>query len=165
MNKATFSVFLDTGLSIFSVQVYSYLMHTESKNLKETLQPILGVLRDLGGKFTFMDEEGNQFVLASKEALEHHEEAREAQPQLLFPEAATVARTIRKHVDSSLPDDVIDRINRDLALAAASEQEDEEDEIEELIDQEEKQSSYTAPKPPKIRFESIKGDLAPELQE
>lgn len=140
-------------------------MHTESKNLKDTLQPLLGILKDLGGKFTFMDEEGTQFVLASVDAMEGAQKQEEQ--QLSFPQADSIAKALRKHVDSSLADDVIDRVNRDIALAASAEHE--EDEIEDVIDAEEasleQPHSYTPPKPPRIRFEPIKGDLAPELQE
>lgn len=140
-------------------------MHTESKNLKETLQPLLGILKDLGGKFTFMDEDGTQFVLASADALAGAQKKEEQ--QLAFPQADSVAKALRKHVDSTLADDVIDRVNMDIALAASAEHE--EDEIEDVIDAEEdsieEAHPYTPPKPPRIRFESIKGDLSPELQD
>lgn len=141
------------------------MMSHEQKPLKEALAPILDVLKQLGGKFTFMDEEGTQFVLASADVLEGAQKQEEQ--QLSFPQADSVAKALRKHVDSSLADDVIDRVNRDIALAASAEHE--EDEIEDVIDAEEasleEAHSYNPPKPPRIRFEPIKGDLAPELQE
>lgn len=148
-------------------------MQHEQKPLKEALAPILDVLEQLGGKFTFMDENGRQFILASVEALED-ETLRIAslvqgkQQELVFPQADSVAKALRKHVDSSLGDDVIDAVNRDIALAASSEQQiqGEEDEIEELIEEEQSQEAnvYTPPLPPRIHFEPVKGDLAPELQ-
>ncbi len=148
-------------------------MQHEQKPLKEALDPILDVLQQLGGKFTFMDDEGRAFVLASKEALEDEQALRQAQgkqQQLVFPQAESVAKALRKHVDSSLGDDVIERINRDIALAASSEQLESQDEIEELIEETEGieikavPSHPLPPKPPRIHFESVKGDLAPDLQ-
>lgn len=161
-------------------------MQHEQKPLKEALEPILDVLQQLGGKFTFMDDEGRQFVLASVDALSEETLrlaalAQGKQQQLVFPQADSVARALRKHVDSSLGDDVIDAVNRDIALAASAEQLELEDpvrqvqgkdEIEELIEETE---TYVAPVPPhppvrrtdsdRIRFESVRGDLAPDLQE
>lgn len=146
-------------------------MQHEQKPLKEVLAPILDVLQQLGGKFTFMDDEGRAFVLASTEALEEGATLRQAQgKQLAFPQAESVAKALRKHVDSSLGDDVIERINRDIALAASSEQLESQDEIEELVEETEGSevesvpSHPLPPKPPRIHFESIKGDLAPDLQ-
>lgn len=149
-------------------------MQTESNNLKETLQPLLRVLGDLGGKFSFTDEQGRQFVLASKEVFEGEQEKTQEQ-QLSLPQAETVSRAIRKHIDSSLQDDVLERINRDIALAYALKQELEEEVMEDLADIDEEQTSDEStgdfdsnrniPVPPRIRFEPLKGDLSPELQD
>ncbi len=146
----------------------------QEPSLKETLQPILRVLNDLGGKFSFTDEEGNQFVLASKEAFEgEHEKVQEE--QLTLPQAETVSRAIRKHIDSSLQDDVLDNINRDIALAYAVKQELEEEVMDdlaaisegegELEEAREFDSNRNIPVPPRIRFEPLRGDLPPDLQE
>ncbi|HSX24940.1 MAG TPA: hypothetical protein VLG69_03165 [Candidatus Andersenbacteria bacterium] len=152
-------------------------MQTESKNIKETLEPILQVLSDLGGKFTFMDDEGREFVLASRDALEQeHEEMHRNEQQLELPQIDRVADAIRKNIDSGIEDDVIDRINRDIALTAAQEQQDTDDEIDDLAAVvvsddgiQEDVTVYMRPTPPppvpKIRFESVRGDLAPELQD
>ncbi len=164
-------------------------MQYEQKPLKEALAPILDVLQQLGGKFTFMDDEGRAFVLASIPL------AQGKQQELVFPQADFVAKAIRKHVDSSLGDDIIDAVNRDIALFASSEQVELEDpvrqaqgkdEIEELIEESEgvEAHTYVPPVPPtpaalrqalptgrqaqgkpRIHFEPIKGDLAPDLQE
>lgn len=173
--------------------LYSQFMQHEQKPLKEALEPILDILQQLGGKFTFMDDEGRAFVLASRESLEDEETLRLAslaqgkQQELVFPQADSIAKAIRKHVDSSLGDDIIDAVNRDIALAASSQQVELEepirqaqgkDEIEELLEETEGveiEHAYVQPAPPhppvrrtdsdRIRFESIKGDLAPDLQE
>lgn len=155
------------------------MVQHEQKPLKEALAPILDVLGQLGGKFTFMDDEGRQFVLASADALEDEEALREAQgEQLSLPQADSVARAIRKHVDSSLADDVIERVNRDIALAASVLEQ--ADDIEEVLDAEDathvEVQQWPTPPPlrstngrtqgePRIRFEPIKGDLPPDLQE
>lgn len=146
----------------------------QEPSLKETFQPILRVLRDLGGKFSFTDEEGNQFVLASKEAFEGEQEKVQEQ-QLSLPQAETVSRAIRKHIDSTLEDEVLDNINRDIALAYAVKQELEEEVMDDLaaisegeVEMEEAQEFSTnrnIPVPPRIRFEPLRGDLPPDLQE
>lgn len=137
-------------------------MRTESKSMKESLEPILSVLKDLGGKFSFMDEDGTRFVLATEEALaaEWAEVEIDVEQQLTLPQADMVSQAIRKHMETPIEDDVLERINRDIALAYASEQETgEADEIDDLA----AQPDY--PKPPRIRFEPLKGDLHPDLQD
>lgn len=148
-------------------------MQYEQKPLKEELAPLLSVIGQLGGKFTFMDEQGNQFVLASREVFEG-EQIKAQEQQLALPQADTVARAIRKHIDSSLQDDVLDRINRDIALAYALKQELDEEVMDDLAavseddnaaeDTTEFSSNRNIPVPPRIRFEPLKGDLSPELQ-
>ncbi|MCE9642818.1 MAG: hypothetical protein K8Q97_00680 [Candidatus Andersenbacteria bacterium] len=148
-------------------------MQTESKTIKETLEPILQVLSDLGGKFTFMDDEGREFVLASREALEEEHMAmhQEEQQLELFLDTDTMASAIRKNIDAEIGDDVIDRINRDIALTAAQEQFEQEDEIDDIaeeVHEDDDLNMYTRPTPPpvpKIRFESDRGDLSPHLQD
>lgn len=132
-------------------------MSHEQKPLREALTPILDTLKQLSGKFTFMDEDGTQFVLATADTLQP-DQGKPQEQQLALSQAESVARAVRKHVDASLGDDVIERINRDIALTASSEQLEQQDEIEDLI---ELQPGIRA----SIRFEPIKGDLPPELQE
>ncbi len=138
--------------------------------MKETLSPILSVLRDLGGKFSFMDDEGNQFILASKEVFEQEARKQAPEQQLELPQAERVADAIRKYVDSSIGDDVIDRVNRDIAMTFANQKE-EHDDIDDLVslvvDDGQDAMLYTRPRPavPTIRFESDRGDLAPQLQD
>lgn len=160
-------------LSIKHAERYSAYMAYEQKPLKETLQPILRVLQDLGGMFSFMDEDGNQFVLASKDAYEG-QLAKPQEQQLALPQAETVSRAIRKHIDSALQDDVLDRINRDIALAYALKQELEEEEVlDDVSEQGEDEMLFSPSIPPvshdarepRIRFEPLRGDLPPDLQD
>ncbi|MDA1168873.1 MAG: hypothetical protein O3A36_00880 [bacterium] len=148
-------------------------MHHEQKPLKETLQPILHVLQDLGGTFSFTDEDGNQFVLASKEAFEG-QQVKSQEQQLTLPQAESVSRAIRKHIDISLQDDVLDRINRDIALAYALKQELEEEEAlddvtvsldDDMLFTPKISENPEAAHDSRIRFEPLKGDLAPDLQD
>src|SRR3989344_5253694 len=145
-------------------------MQTESKNIKETLEPILNVLSDLGGKFTFTDDEGRQFVLAAKETLEQ-EQISEAEQQLVLPQVDRVADAIRKNIDPEIGDDVIDRINRDIAMTTAREQFEQEDEIDDIAESVTEDDDLTmyarasTPPVPRIRFESDRGDLSPHLQD
>jgi|SRR3989338_1753479 len=142
-------------------------MQTESKNIKETLEPILNVLSDLGGKFTFTDDEGRQFVLAAKETLEQ-EQISEAEQQLVLPQVDRVADAIRKNIDPEIGDDVIDRINRDIAMTTAREQFEQEDEIDDIaesVTEDDDLTMYAPPPVPRIRFESVRGDLNPHLQD
>lgn len=149
-------------------------MSHEQKPLKETLAPLLGVLSDLGGKFSFADEEGNQFVLASREVFEGEQQKVQEQ-QLTLPRAETVSRAIRKHIDSALEDEVLDNINRDIALAYAVKQELEEEVMDdlaaitegevEMAEAPEFSTNRNIPVPPRIRFEPLRGDLPPDLQE
>src|SRR3989344_3503891 len=138
-------------------------MQHEQNPLKETLQPILNTLRDLGGKFSFTDEDGNQFVLASKEVFEGEQEKPQEQ-QLTLPQAETVSRAIRKHIDIALQDDVLDRINRDIALTYALKQELEEEEVLDDLNAS-SDDDLAVPHDARIRFEPLRGDLPPELQE
>ena len=143
-------------------------MQTESKNIKETLEPILQVLSDLGGKFTFMDDEGRQFVLAPQETLEREKEDRASEQQLAFPQVDRVADAIRKNIDPEIGDDVIDRINRDIAMTTAREQFEQEDEIDDIaesVTEDDDLTMYAPPPVPRIRFESVRGDLNPHLQD
>ena len=148
-------------------------MQTESKNIKETLEPILRVLSDLGGKFTFMDDEGREFVLASREALEEeHMAMHQEEQQLELLDMDKMADAIRKNIDVEIGDDVIDRINRDIALTAAQEQFDQGDEIDDIaeeVNEDDDLTLYARPTPPppvpRVHFESVRGDLNPHLQD
>jgi hypothetical protein len=147
-------------------------MQTESKNIKETLEPILNILNDLGGKFSFRDDEGRVFVLMSEdEMLKDQFEIEEIEQQLELPEISTIADAIRNNISSEIADDVIERINKDIAMTHAQEQDLEEDEMDDLatmVVEDDDLSTYTRPAPPappQIRFESVRGDLNPALQD
>ncbi len=144
-------------------------------SLKEILAPALRVLKDLGGSIVFSDESGQQFVIARKRDVE--DTTHDSQMQFSLPSAKSVERAIRRNVPAEIGEDVMERINRDIALAHMREQEANDDfEIRnqklEIRNQKLDNANQTLPPlernnrptPPPIRFEPIRGDLPPELQ-
>lgn len=121
----------------------------EHESLKHVFAPVLRVLKDLGGKFVFTDDEGNTFVLMSKKELV---EQRSKQEQLPLPEAQVVEAAVRQYAPE-IADDVIDAINRDIALSGQ----------ESLLPEDDLAASL--PPAPKVRFEALRGDLPPQLQD
>ena len=119
------------------------------ESLKHVLAPVLRVLKDLGGKFVFSDDEGNTFVLTSKKELLAQ---RSKQEQLPLPKAKAVEAAVRQHAPD-IADDIIDAINRDIALSGQPF----------LIVEDDLASSL--PPAPKVRFEPLRGDLPPQLQD
>jgi hypothetical protein len=116
-----------------------------------SLGEIEGVLRVLkqfkSGQFMLTDEEGEQFVVVRKEELDRLKKREE---QLVLPPAP--------ERENSSAGRVLDRINREIALYQMQQQEQDE---EELVD------DLALPQLDnnKIKFESLKGDLPPELQD
>ncbi len=133
------------------------------KTLKESLAPALSVLRDLGGSIVFSDDSGEEFVIARRRDFDRA--ASKTERQLSLPSANNVASAIRRHMSDEIAEDVLERINRDIALTHLREQE----EIDDLgINQPPPLPVFgrnNRPTPPPIRFEPIKGDLPPELQD
>lgn len=134
------------------------------QNLKETLLPLLRVLKQLGGTLVFSDDEGEQYVIARRSDLEKNP-SRET--QLSFHDAAAVSRAIKKNLPSDVNDEVLERINRDIALSQVQEEVDLGNLREHGGEIPKRRSAFNAPKPPplRVKFEPIKGDLPPELQE
>ncbi len=123
-----------------------------------SLQRITFILKELGGYFTFFDDDGREFVVVRKEdaakiANKVPETQLTLQPQLApTPEPVTA-------------DDVLEKINRDIAYFNAL-QEDEGDFDDIGIDTEKTTPEDSQLPPPKrVRFEPLRGDLPPELQE
>lgn len=123
------------------------------ESLKDVLAPVLGVLKDLGGKFVFTDDMGETFVITTKRELKKYQE--KEQQQLPLPGPAALDKAVREHVPEGMQQDIMNQINRDLALAAA-------DEGKPLFDDLAIQDGGVFKK---VRFEPIKGDLPPSVQE
>ncbi|MBI1833681.1 MAG: hypothetical protein HYR90_02550 [Candidatus Andersenbacteria bacterium] len=122
------------------------------ESLKSVLAPVLKVLKDLGGKFVFSDDTGETFVIMSKKELVKNRRQSEKQLPLLSAEAT--AKAVREHVPIQLDEEIIENINRDIALSLTS-----EDSDENLAWEAEPVNMK------KVRFESLKGDISPDLQD
>lgn len=130
-----------------------------------TLAHILAALRSIGGYFTFRDSDGEEYVIVrSREFTAAHK-----------PDQSEVQLTLEsvEPRPNSIPstDELLERINRDIALFRS--QLDEEanelaieitDESNE-IDDGQRSMGGSYPPPRRVRFEPIRGDLPPELQE
>lgn len=123
---------------------------SEEANLKEVLGPVLRVLKGLGGKFVFTDGDGDTFVLMSKTELTRTRQRHEQ--QLPLPPAHAVKAAVRQHAPD-ISEDVIEAINRDIALSQ-NQPEGGNDDL-----------ALPGPPAPKLRFEPLKGDISPDLQE
>ena len=125
-------------------------------SLKDELAPVLRLLKDLNGTFTFADDEGNVFELARKREQVAASPVVAGEQQLPLLSSHAVEAAVRQHAPE-LADDVIEAINRDIALSQANEEIDvQEDDLALPFEDENVQ---------KVRFEPLKGDLPPELQD
>lgn len=132
-------------------------------DLREAVEPVLRVLSQLGGHFTFADQQGEQFVIARKtdfEAMRGNKAVGEKQLPI------TSARPMAEATDEAFS-----TINEEIALYRSNQEEQDEDRFEDdshaAMLTEEMEADYRAPMPPpvRLRFEAIKGDLPPDLQE
>ncbi len=137
--------------------------------IKEALGPVLKVLGELGGRFTFTDDEGRQFVVVSQEEWEKLNRKEPEAAQKPLPLAAAPAQP-RSFVVRSRADELLDRINREIALfqtedppslpeeleATEGRGEQSQDDLE--ITPEQEQASL------RVKFEPLRGDLPPNLQ-
>lgn len=130
--------------------------------LKDELAPALRVLKQLGGSITFTDDDGEEFVIARRQDVAKGSK----ETQLELPSSQVVANAIRRNIPGDIDERVVERINRDIALAASAS--DETGEIQEEQQTEDDLSpNYIRPTPPpsRVRFEPLRGDLPPQLQE
>lgn len=139
---------------------------------------VIAALRELGGYFVFPAGDGREYVITAKEDFEDLQQS-VRDVQLALPGAGEV-----EEVPSA--GDMLDKINRDIALFQWQQDQDrqgqdpEEEEMEfdseeieqgDMVEEEEptlvgEELQKRAYEPPRrIRFEPIRGDLPPELQE
>ncbi len=137
--------------------------HMTVGDLREAVEPVLRVLSQLGGHFTFADQQGEQFVIARKTDFDAMRGNKVAGEKQLPIESA------RPNTEAT--DEAFGAINEEIALYRSKQEEQDEDHFEDdshaamLI--EEMEADYRAPMPPpvRLRFEAIRGDLPPDLQE
>ncbi len=110
----------------------------------ESLPLVLAALRQLGGYFTFKDELGEEYVVVRK--ADFMPSAAENQANEDVQLALTAVQDLAEDIDS---------INQTIALLGLEDQ----DEAEDVA------SAEPMAPPRRVRFEPIKGDLPPELQE
>jgi len=123
------------------------------------LETLLAALKTGRGYFVWQDGDGEEYVLISRREFDpaHHSSSAELQLDLL--QEPTLASTPARGWSA---DDMLDKINHDLALYQLQRDE-ETDSIETIED------DSIQPLPPvggkKVKFEPLRGDLPPDLQD
>lgn len=128
--------------------------------MRDAFMPIVRVLKGLGGHFTFTDTDGEQYVVVKKSEFEAHTHRKETQLRI---------STVSEEVSFDTDEEDLSRVNEDIAMNHRGESDGSDDLSvsyrETEIEMTEDAYSPPAPPPVRIRFEPIKGDLPPELQE
>lgn len=133
------------------------------------LQRIFEVIREFKGYFVLTDEHGEHYVLIRKDDFEHsvfsHTEV-----QLSLPTAPVSVNLQSFGERRGTADDVLERINREIATYHLQQSEEEivepEHDISSAFSRSTGQPAATLIAPPRhVRFEPLRGDLPPELQE
>lgn len=118
---------------------------------------LLVALKELGGYFTFPGGDGEHFVVLRKADFDALTAPREVQLPL-----ASASPTVTA-------DEILEKINRDIALFQG--QTEEVTNLNEAevplppIAPETTADEFSLPAPRRVRFEPLRGDLPPELQE
>lgn len=132
---------------------------------EEILEVAMSVIAKTGGYFVFSGKGNKQYVLSGKKDFD------KLQPEERQSQLSLNVETVKKSKDESVDmvkreeekvsaDEILGRINRDIALYRLQEEEDMVLDVEEV----EMTSKQIEPKQ-RVRFEPLKGDLPPELQE
>lgn len=122
-----------------------------------TLAQVVAVLRELGGYFVWRDASGEEFVILAKRDFEGRLQAQEEQLDLLKD-----ARTASPTTQIRTADDMLEKINRDLALYQLQR---EDEEMEDEFPLPPKDKPFDTAQGKRVRFEPLRGDLPPDLQE
>lgn len=130
----------------------------EFQSLMDQLEPILSVLRSTDGYFVFRDREGEEYVLVRALDLKNMSESSD-EKQLPLPKAEP-RQVSGMHGSGHTLDEVLERINREIALFQAQREE------SMSVQEEENEREDSREQPSlRVRFEPLRGDLPPELQE
>lgn len=133
---------------------------------RRLLSPVFEALKQFGGYFVLADETGQEFMIAPKETAGITARSPGGEKQLPLPPAA-----MRSFKVKAAANELLERINREIALYQLQRTDEEVDDIglpEAEIDVIEVSTmdADAADRPPlRVRFEPLKGDLPPELQE
>ncbi len=121
------------------------------------LKKIVSVLGELGGTYTFNGYDGQEYIVMSKQDYAAHiRQASEQQLDLLSAEKHQI-------VDSA--DAVLEKINRDIAIYQLLQEEQYIDDQTNVIQELGYDDLAISSGGKKVRFEPLRGDLPPELQE
>ena len=134
------------------------------------LESVLTALRELGGYFVWRGSDGQEYIVTSRQEFDARTRlARDTQLGLLDrARAADAPGALPAGRQGWTADDMLEKINRDLALYQLQQQEELEEEVEEVEDvlDENGDQLPLAPIAGKhVRFEPLRGDLPPSLQE
>lgn len=144
-------------------------------NKDTLLNSIFGILDECGGYFVVPDEKGNDYMILAKKNYEVlQNKVREVQ--------LTLPVSTKSEKSTSSADEILEKINRDIALFHLQQEDQTEIDLAEEIEEPEQtvpvvvepEVAYTEvvseeneelPPPRRVRFEPLRGDLPPELQE
>ncbi|MEX1997230.1 MAG: hypothetical protein WEA04_00930 [Candidatus Andersenbacteria bacterium] len=125
----------------------------------DVLNHIVATLQELGGYFSFPADDGEEVIIGFKKDVESWQQKNTEEVQLVFPPVK------EGQADAS---SVLDKINQDIALYRAQQQQEEAfDDIGlgQVSVLEATEQSSPLPPPRRVRFEPLRGDLPPDLQE
>ena len=129
-------------------------------SLESLLTHVLAALREVGGYFVWRAEDGQEYVIVSRREFESRSRSvRDTQLDLLDAPTAAAPWTA---------DDMLEKINHDLALYQLQRENEAEQSLDEVPG---KSLDGTQGKPfdvtqgKRVRFEPLRGDLPPSLQE
>lgn len=127
------------------------------------LSLILAALKELGGYFVWADVDGEEYVIMSRRDFEQ-KLATTSEEQLDLLSRVSRMESFGRPTTAN---DMLEKINHDLALYQLQQAEEEEEREPDVDVTEEATGQF--PLPPKtgktVRFEPLRGDLSPELQE
>lgn len=140
---------------------------------EDVLESALAVLKEVGGYFVFKDETGEQFVIMDKGEFDDLSKVSSKKGKQLSLSSTLLdsAKEQKKEEELDLVDaekdkvsvdEILEKINRDIALYKLL-QEEEEIDVMEGVEEEEIDEPVLISQ--KVRFEPLRGDLPPELQE
>jgi len=123
---------------------------------------VISALKALGGFFTFEADDGSEYVVIGKKEFEDMKHAA-AEKQL------DLLSSPRQVPQPASPDQMLEKINRDIANWQMYQH---ESDLDEALDMEDdlglndmESKSFDLAQGKKVRFEPLKGDLSPDLQE
>ena len=151
---------LDLG-AYLALEFHSAWAYDETMSESGTLQKVITALRELGGRFVFADDDGTEYLVMRKTDFERLEQAAsDVQLDLL---------SINPSAPAPSADDMLGKINRDIALWQITQQDEESDSAIDDLAATDTPTRASRPTPPpvprRVKFEAIKGDLPPDLQE